>query len=287
MIAGTFADSMVLNKPMQSRKLLLESDILVQRMLLKPGEVVQPVVGTGIGIGMMRNFSSAYVPFSAGVQINVTNEIMISATGQYRLSLSGPIRSYLMYAVGISGWLPKKGRTKSDGSNKTQTTHFDLSENDRDHDGLIDANDNCPEAPGFASNGGCPEDKIKKKESFSFDDSTANILNTLAKKILFLTNSSELRTESYYPLKQILAIVKKFPELYLAIEGHTDNVGNDNNNLLLSDRRARTVMDYLIKEGVDPNHLTSIGYGESRPVTSNKTEAERAQNRRVVFTRIK
>jgi outer membrane protein OmpA-like peptidoglycan-associated protein len=67
------------------------------------------------------------------------------------------------------------------------------------------------------------------------------------------------------------------------IEGHTDERGNDDANLMLSQRRALTVMNYLITAGIDSRRLEYAGFGETRPVDDNKTDAGRAKNRRVEF----
>jgi len=76
--------------------------------------------------------------------------------------------------------------------------------------------------------------------------------------------------------------VKKYPGSKIEVEGHTDSVGPDTYNMKLSERRATTVKDYLIKEaGVNSSKIKAIGFGESKPVADNKTAAGRAQNRRV------
>jgi OOP family OmpA-OmpF porin len=69
------------------------------------------------------------------------------------------------------------------------------------------------------------------------------------------------------------------------IEGHTDSKGSDAYNLSLSDRRAKSVYDYLTSRGVDPARLSSIGKGESMPIADNETEEGRQQNRRVMLIR--
>ena len=74
---------------------------------------------------------------------------------------------------------------------------------------------------------------------------------------------------------------QKKPDLKLDIEGHTSNDGNFNANMRLSNERAETVKNYLIKKGVDPSRLTSQGFGPTKPLNEGKTEQERALNRRV------
>jgi outer membrane protein OmpA-like peptidoglycan-associated protein len=71
------------------------------------------------------------------------------------------------------------------------------------------------------------------------------------------------------------------PGLRLQIEGHTDSVGSEEYNQVLSERRADAVRDCLVQQGIDPNSMTARGYGKSMPVTDNATAAGRQQNRRV------
>jgi OOP family OmpA-OmpF porin len=69
--------------------------------------------------------------------------------------------------------------------------------------------------------------------------------------------------------------------LRLSIEGHTDNVGTPQNNKVLSENRAKAVMNAVASSGVDASRLTSVGWGQERPVADNRTEEGRAKNRRV------
>jgi outer membrane protein OmpA-like peptidoglycan-associated protein len=69
----------------------------------------------------------------------------------------------------------------------------------------------------------------------------------------------------------------------IEIRGHTDNVGNDDANLSLSENRAKSVVNYLIENGITGDRLTSKGFGESQPVTTNETAEGKQQNRRVEF----
>jgi outer membrane protein OmpA-like peptidoglycan-associated protein len=75
--------------------------------------------------------------------------------------------------------------------------------------------------------------------------------------------------------------MKENPEMKLAIDGHTDNVGKDELNQKLSDNRAASVRTYLVSKGVDESRITSAGHGETMPIADNKTAAGRTKNRRV------
>jgi len=78
--------------------------------------------------------------------------------------------------------------------------------------------------------------------------------------------------------------MQQHPEIVkIEIQGHTDDRGNDRYNMKLSDARAKSVMKYLTKAGVDKKRLSAKGYGETMPIDTNETEDGRARNRRVVF----
>jgi OOP family OmpA-OmpF porin len=77
--------------------------------------------------------------------------------------------------------------------------------------------------------------------------------------------------------------MKKYPTVTTTIEGHTDNVGRMKSNMKLSQRRADSVKNYLVKKyGIEPSRLQAIGYGPTRPVADNNTVAGRRENRRTV-----
>lgn len=143
---------------------------------------------------------------------------------------------------------------------------------DTDGDGVLDKDDKCPNVKGTVANNGCPEE-IKQAEQ--------DLLNEYAKTILFDTGKSSIKEESAKVLADIIKILNKYPTAKFTVEGHTDSVGSEKLNLSLSDARALSVKDYLVANGVDKFRLSSKGFGESKPVASNKTRDGRAQNRRV------
>ncbi len=83
-------------------------------------------------------------------------------------------------------------------------------------------------------------------------------------------------------LEAMTAILNEYPSAKFVVEGYTDNTGKVKANEILSENRAKAVVDYLIEKGINSERLTSIGYGVKNPIASNKTKAGRAQNRRVV-----
>lgn len=148
---------------------------------------------------------------------------------------------------------------------------------DRDGDGVVDKDDHCPDLVGTVANNGCPEvtEAVKKA------------LNAYAKTILFDTGKSTIKEQSEEVLQNIVDILKEYPNARFSIDGHTDSVGSEATNQKLSQERASSVMNYLITKGIASGRLEHQGYGESKPIDSNKTRAGRANNRRVEINLIK
>ncbi len=101
--------------------------------------------------------------------------------------------------------------------------------------------------------------------------------------LFFDTDKSSLRPESFPELNRLAVIITKNPGLRIEIMGHTDDQGPDDYNQQLSDSRAQSVRDYLISRGIQATTLEARGYGESRPLRPNISEANRQMNRRVEF----
>jgi outer membrane protein OmpA-like peptidoglycan-associated protein len=104
---------------------------------------------------------------------------------------------------------------------------------------------------------------------------------TFESGILFATNSSTLTPESQESLTKFAQSLQNNPETNVAVSGHTDNTGSDAINQPLSERRAQSVVNFLIGKGVASKRMTSVGNGSNQPVASNATAEGRAQNRRV------
>ncbi|MBL8786150.1 MAG: OmpA family protein [Deltaproteobacteria bacterium] len=142
---------------------------------------------------------------------------------------------------------------------------------DRDGDGVVDASDKCPDQPGVAEEAGCLPKAILKKFSGS------------VKGINFETGSAKIKKSSFKLLDEAVALFKQYGNLRVEISGHTDDQGPDDMNLKLSQDRAEAVRAYLVEKGLDVARFGALGYGETRPVATNKTGAGRAQNRRIEF----
>lgn len=104
------------------------------------------------------------------------------------------------------------------------------------------------------------------------------------KAINFETGSDRMKESSYNILDKMADILKENPSMVIEVAGHTDNVGDDQKNLVLSENRAKTVMNYLLQKGVNAKQMKAVGYGETQPIADNNTEEGRLANRRVMFT---
>ena len=102
--------------------------------------------------------------------------------------------------------------------------------------------------------------------------------------IFFETGKSNLASGSSLELDRLATILKANPNLRIEVSGHTDDVGADDSNLLLSKQRASSVTTYLEGVGVGVPRMRSVGYGETRPLVPNETDYNRSRNRRVEFT---
>lgn len=100
----------------------------------------------------------------------------------------------------------------------------------------------------------------------------------------FASGSANLTPAAQAQLDDAAEIINDAPGVDIEVAGYTDNVGDDNLNKLLSEARARAVVKYLVDQGVDPERIFAIGYGEGRPIASNETPEGRAKNRRIEFS---
>jgi OOP family OmpA-OmpF porin len=137
---------------------------------------------------------------------------------------------------------------------------------DDDGDGVGNCKDQCPgTAKDLAVDAnGCPIPVVMKiKVNFDFD-------------------KSDIKAQYHQELADFAAFMKQYPGTPVEISGHTDSKGTDEYNQKLSQRRANSVREYLVKKlGMDAKLLTAIGYGESKPVATNDTDEGRAENRRI------
>ncbi|WP_240751549.1 DUF5723 family protein [Flagellimonas onchidii] len=148
---------------------------------------------------------------------------------------------------------------------------------DTDGDNIIDTEDECPDVAGTIANKGCPEvtETVQKE------------LNSFAKTILFDSGRASIKVESAKVMAEIIKILKEYPNAKFVIEGHTDSIGSAPHNQTLSEKRAKSVLQFLIEKGIDAQRLSAIGYGEKKPIATNMYKHGRKQNRRVEINLIK
>jgi outer membrane protein OmpA-like peptidoglycan-associated protein len=165
---------------------------------------------------------------------------------------------------------------------------------DNDGDGILDEADKCPGTDETVAKGtdtkenfnsyqdddGCPDKKPMPK----LEKKGAKLI---LKGVNFETASAALTKESYAILDDVIPGLKDNKEVELEIQGYTDSQGSAVYNQKLSERRANTVMQYLINNGIEASRLKAVGYGEENPIASNRTAEGRAQNRRIEFYRTK
>lgn len=171
---------------------------------------------------------------------------------------------------------------------------------DRDNDGVDDENDQCPDEPGPYSLKGCPDsdgDTVPnhKDDCPSTTGSPKNngcpIIPSAVQKIFeealegiaFESGKDIIKPSSFIVLDKVVEVMRENDDFLLKISGHTDNQGNDTQNLILSDNRAKATKEYLIDKGISISRLESIGYGETKPIADNATKEGRSRNRRVEF----
>ena len=148
---------------------------------------------------------------------------------------------------------------------------------DQDADGFADDKDQCADKPetknGYQDQDGCPDELPKALAKFT----------GAIRGITFPSGKTDIAPTSFPTLQGAAKVLKEFPELRMEIQGHTDNAGDLETNMKLSQARAEAVKAYLVAQGVTEDRLVARGYGPDVPVGDNKTAAGKAQNRRIEF----
>ena len=181
-------------------------------------------------------------------------------------------------------------------------------EKDGDGDGVPDHLDKCPDTPWRpkVDEIGCPKEPVAtrliSKKSDSLDADNDGVLDPLDKcpqtpqtadvdekgcwatpDILFDFDSTEIKPRYHTALEVIIAVIRKNPGLKIEIQGHTDNMGPESYNQMLSEKRALAVKEYMVRNGIESERLKAVGFGATQNVASNESDAGRALNRRIDF----
>jgi len=149
---------------------------------------------------------------------------------------------------------------------------------DNDEDGVNDDSDYCPDAPetmnGFEDEDGCPD--FKPVHLDVLEDRLS-----LKKPLSFLDGMPVLLGLSHPALREVAQLMAASPDLRIAIGGHTDNRGEPDRLLTLSEGRAKAVFDFLVQQGVPAGRMEHAGFGDTQPVSTNRTKTGRKLNQRV------
>ena len=171
---------------------------------------------------------------------------------------------------GVPDYLDECPDTKKEAIGHVDAKGCDL---DSDGDEVPDYMDECPTAAGVKANKGCPELKREVRK----------LLEKAMQGIEFETGKATIKPKSYPLLDEIAQTFNENPNYIIEVQGHTDNTGNEDANLKLSQNRADAVLEYLAKRGVNRERMSAFGFGQERPIADNKTKAGRQKNRRVEF----
>ncbi len=156
---------------------------------------------------------------------------------------------------------------------------------DSDLDGISDDEDKCPNVAGVAANNGCPAATTTATNSGTIVDQTKlnDVFSRAMTGVQFETASARLKSSSLPILDEIVSLMRQYPEHSLKIGGHTDSIGESGPNQRLSEKRAKACYDYIVKKGINGSRIAYKGYGEKKPIATNKYKDGRKKNRRVEF----
>ena len=154
---------------------------------------------------------------------------------------------------------------------------------DKDGDGVVDNEDLCPTVPGIAANKGCPEviivpevvvvPEVVKELEEALDTSDIN----------FEFGKALLKPSSSVALDKLVAFMKDNENINIEVRGYTDSIGSNEYNIKLGQNRAQSIKSYLVYHGITASRITTISYGERKPIFQNTSETGRAKNRRANF----
>ena len=220
----------------------------------RPGVPNANYVVKGLVYNVKNNMPvAAKVIFDNGSDSVEVMDSMTGADGQFEVDL--PPGTYEIYA-------------QKDGYAPTNRQKVTLSEIDPDGDGVV-----------FRD--------LYLSNDFSAvdirDELDANRRAIAAEEVLFGLDSYQLERNAYRQLLDVAAFMEENPDVTLKVAGHTCSRGTNAHNQELSQRRAKAVADYLTRQGVDRSRILSVGYGETKPLVRNSSEANRKLNRRVEF----
>jgi OOP family OmpA-OmpF porin len=210
----------------------------------------EPVIGAGLGL-----------------KANLTDNLFARLDGRYVSYTDSNIDDYIAHLV--IGYT--FGEAAAPAPAPAPVMMEEPVDGDADGDGIPDSRDKCPGTAAGA--------KVDADGCYIIIEKPV----TIRLEVLFDFDKSVVKPEYYPEIKKVADFMKQYPMTDTVIEGHTDSVGTNAYNLSLSQRRAEAVRQVLIDQfKVDASRLTSVGYGEERPIADNRTAEGRQLNRRVV-----
>ncbi len=352
-LSGSFLDYPVPNR-LQSvdDRFLLEAAATANLKLVSDKYRVSPFLTLGVGASKYKGYFGAFIPAGVGIQIRLVENTFVLLNSQYRIPVTENVAYHFYHGIGIAQSFGKAKEPvvipppvpvvldrDNDGVLDADDKCPDVAGlanlagcPDRDGDGIADGDDKCPDVAGIAKYGGCPipdtdadgindeqdkcptvaglaryqgcpipdtdgdgvndeDDKCPSRPGPASNQGCPEIareviekVNMAAKNVFFATGSYKLLAKSNKSLNEVADILKADETLMIDIDGHTDEVGSNESNLVLSENRAAAVRNYLISKGIAETRMKSTGYGEEKPIADNKTAAGRAKNRRTEMT---
>ena len=268
--------------------------------ILKEESMFAPYVFLGIGdaLSIYKDVATGEkeaplaefnLPMGIGFKFNLTEKWSVSLETHYNYFVSDRVDGmiagkwddqFLYNSVGFSYNFPSGKDSDGDGIKDK----VDICPNvkgskatggcpDSDGDGIADSKDKCPLMPGIKEEGGCPRNYTQSVE----------IMTKAKEGLFFNTGSAVIKEESYTVLNAVVKVMQENPSYKLNIDGHTDNTGDAESNMSLSQKRADAARTYIIEKGIAADRLKATGYGITKPAADNSTAEGRAQNRRVEF----
>jgi outer membrane protein OmpA-like peptidoglycan-associated protein len=153
---------------------------------------------------------------------------------------------------------------------------------DKDKDGILDKDDDCPEVPGVPELKGCPKPADPIAQEVPMKAAEKKIIEKAFANLEFAPGKDIIKPKSFPALNDLAKLLNQHEgEWLLKLSGHTDNVGTPESNMLLSEKRAKAVKNYLVKRGVKEERMTAEWFGQDKPIADNATPKGKQKNRRV------
>jgi outer membrane protein OmpA-like peptidoglycan-associated protein len=270
-IFSNFPENFVKNDKVGQAKFSTQIDALFHIKMFSDKALINPFLTAGAGAGYFSRQLVAYAPLGIGFRFRCTENTFAVLQAQWRTKFTDGINNdYLFYSFSIAQSLFKR---------KPHTTNVPVE--------II-----VPASPPIlypaknivadtTTKYSATQKTISNPEKPEIKKEIIDKVNFVAKHIYFGYASDIIEYVSYKALDEVVNILQQNPAFKLSIAAHADNNGGHERNQLWSDRRAKSVANYFHSKGINQARITYKGYGDTQPIGDNKTEAGRAQNRRV------